>query len=108
MKTRARPSEGGYVLTGAKMWITNSPIADVMIVWAKDDADEIRGFILERGMACAITAVASPNPDVPRKCRRLIEPRLYQLIRQPMPIMDRTFEIEFMESGVEAFAFTFG
>jgi hypothetical protein len=38
----------------------------------------------------------------------LIEPRLYQLIRQPMPIMDRTFEIEFMESGVEAFAFTFG
>jgi glutaryl-CoA dehydrogenase len=50
MKTRARPSEGGYVLTGAKMWITNSPIADVMIVWAKDDADEIRGFILERGM----------------------------------------------------------
>ena len=38
----------------------------------------------------------------------LIEPRLYQLIRQPMPIVDRTFEIEFMESGVEAFAFTFG
>jgi glutaryl-CoA dehydrogenase len=50
MKTRARRSEGGYVLTGAKMWITNSPIADVMIVWAKDDGDEIRGFILERGM----------------------------------------------------------
>jgi glutaryl-CoA dehydrogenase len=50
MKTRARRSEGGYVLTGAKMWITNAPIADVMIVWAKDDADEIRGFILERGM----------------------------------------------------------
>jgi glutaryl-CoA dehydrogenase len=50
MKTRARRSEGGYLLTGAKMWITNSPIADVMMVWAKDDADEIRGFILERGM----------------------------------------------------------
>jgi glutaryl-CoA dehydrogenase len=50
MKTRARRSEGGYVLTGAKMWITNAPIADVMIVWAKDDADEIRGYILERGM----------------------------------------------------------
>ncbi|HXV23013.1 MAG TPA: acyl-CoA dehydrogenase [Alphaproteobacteria bacterium] len=50
MKTRARRTEGGYVLTGAKMWITNSPIADVMIVWAKDDAGEIRGFILERGM----------------------------------------------------------
>jgi glutaryl-CoA dehydrogenase len=50
MRTRARRAEGGYVLTGAKMWITNSPIADVMIVWAKDDAGEIRGFILERGM----------------------------------------------------------
>ncbi|MCI0431044.1 MAG: acyl-CoA dehydrogenase [Rhodospirillales bacterium] len=50
MKTRARKAEGGFVLTGAKMWITNSPIADVMIVWAKDDADEIRGFVLERGM----------------------------------------------------------
>ena len=50
MKTRARKAEGGYVLTGAKMWITNSPIADVMVVWAKDDGGEIRGFILERGM----------------------------------------------------------
>ena len=50
MKTRARKAEGGYVLSGAKMWITNSPIADVMIVWAKDDAGEICGFILERGM----------------------------------------------------------
>ncbi len=50
MRTRARAAEGGYVLSGAKMWITNSPIADVMVVWAKDDAGEIRGFILERGM----------------------------------------------------------
>jgi glutaryl-CoA dehydrogenase len=50
MKTRARKADGGYVLTGSKMWITNSPIADVMVVWAKDDAGEIRGFILERGM----------------------------------------------------------
>jgi glutaryl-CoA dehydrogenase len=50
MKTRARKTEGGYVLKGAKMWITNSPIADVMVVWAKDDAGEIRGFVLERGM----------------------------------------------------------
>jgi glutaryl-CoA dehydrogenase len=50
MKTRARKAEGGHVLTGAKMWITNSPIADVMVVWAKDDAGDIRGFILERGM----------------------------------------------------------
>ncbi|HEX6102435.1 MAG TPA: acyl-CoA dehydrogenase [Alphaproteobacteria bacterium] len=50
MKSRARKAEGGYVLTGSKMWITNSPIADVMVVWAKDDAGEIRGFLLERGM----------------------------------------------------------
>ncbi len=50
MKTRARKVDGGYVLSGAKMWITNSPIADVMVVWAKDDDDVIRGFVLERGM----------------------------------------------------------
>jgi glutaryl-CoA dehydrogenase len=50
MRTRARKAEGGYVLKGAKMWITNSPIADVMVVWAKDDSGQIRGFILERGM----------------------------------------------------------
>jgi glutaryl-CoA dehydrogenase len=50
MKTRARKASGGYVLKGAKMWITNSPVADVFIVWAKDDAGDIRGFILEKGM----------------------------------------------------------
>jgi glutaryl-CoA dehydrogenase len=49
MSTRARPAPGGYRLTGTKTWITNSPIADVFIIWAKDDADEIRGFILEKG-----------------------------------------------------------
>jgi len=49
MATRARPVSGGYRLTGAKTWITNSPIANVMIVWAKLDG-VIRGFILERGM----------------------------------------------------------
>jgi glutaryl-CoA dehydrogenase len=41
--------DGGYSLTGTKSWITNSPIADVFDVWAKDDADEIRGFVLEKG-----------------------------------------------------------
>jgi glutaryl-CoA dehydrogenase len=41
---------GGYVLKGNKTWITNAPIADVMVVWAKDDAGDIRGFLLERGM----------------------------------------------------------
>jgi glutaryl-CoA dehydrogenase len=50
MQTRARKTNGGYVLHGTKTWITNSPIADVFIVWAKDDDGEIRGFILERGM----------------------------------------------------------
>jgi glutaryl-CoA dehydrogenase len=50
MITRARKADGGYILTGAKMWITNSPIADVFVVWAKDDQGEIRGFILEKNM----------------------------------------------------------
>ena len=50
MKARARKVDGGYLLKGSKMWITNSPIADVCVVWAKDDEGEIRGFILERGM----------------------------------------------------------
>ena len=50
MTTRAKKVDGGYSLSGAKMWITNSPIADVMVVWAKDDAGDIRGFVLERGM----------------------------------------------------------
>ena len=49
MTTRAKKVDGGYSLTGTKSWITNSPIADVFIVWAKDDADEIRGFVLEKG-----------------------------------------------------------
>ncbi|RED16566.1 acyl-CoA dehydrogenase [Parasphingopyxis lamellibrachiae] len=50
MKTRAKSVDGGYSLSGAKMWITNSPIADIAVVWAKDDDGVIRGFILERGM----------------------------------------------------------
>ncbi|WP_029009904.1 acyl-CoA dehydrogenase [Azospirillum halopraeferens] len=50
MKTRARKSADGWVISGAKMWITNSPIADVFVVWARDDAGEIRGFVLEKGM----------------------------------------------------------
>ena len=50
MMTRARKVAGGYRLSGTKTWITNSPIADVFIVWAKDDAGEVRGFILEKPM----------------------------------------------------------
>ena len=50
MRTRAKSVDGGYLLTGNKMWISNSPIADVAVVWGKTDDDVIRGFILERGM----------------------------------------------------------
>ena len=50
MVTRARSVLGGFRLSGAKMWISNSPIADVFVVWAKDDDNVIRGFILEKGM----------------------------------------------------------
>ena len=50
MGTRAKSADGGYRLSGSKIWITNSPIADVFIVWAKTDDDKIRGFILEKGM----------------------------------------------------------
>jgi glutaryl-CoA dehydrogenase len=52
MVTRAKKTDGGYLLSGAKNWITNSPIADVLVVWAKSDAHDnrIKGFILEKGM----------------------------------------------------------
>ncbi len=57
MKTRAHKVNGGYRLKGSKMWITNSPIADVFVVWAKTDDGVIRGFILERGM----TGLSAPK-----------------------------------------------
>ena len=57
MESRARPVPGGYRLSGAKMWITNSPIADVFVVWAKDDGGKIRGFVLEKGMQGLATPV---------------------------------------------------
>jgi len=50
MQTRAAKTAGGYVLKGSKMWITNSPIADVFVVWAKTEDGVIRGFVLEKGM----------------------------------------------------------
>ena len=50
MTTRARSVDGGYRVSGAKMWISNSPIADIFVVWAKTDDDVIRGFVLEKGM----------------------------------------------------------
>jgi glutaryl-CoA dehydrogenase len=49
MVTRAKKVDGGYSLTGSKMWISNSPFADVFVVWAKDDGGKIRGFILNKG-----------------------------------------------------------
>ena len=58
MLSTAHPVEGGYVLNGSKMWITNSPIADVFVVWAKQSDDQtIRGFVLERGM----TGLSTPT-----------------------------------------------
>jgi glutaryl-CoA dehydrogenase len=53
MKTTAKKTDSGYVLNGSKMWISNAPIADVFVVWAKSDAHEgkIKGFVLEKGMA---------------------------------------------------------
>jgi glutaryl-CoA dehydrogenase len=50
MRSRARRAPGGWVLSGTKTWITNSPIADLFVVWAKDDEGQIRGFLLEKGM----------------------------------------------------------
>src|SRR5690348_4154083 len=50
MDTRAKTTQGGFLLKGSKMWITNSPIADVFVVWAKNDKGRIRGYILEKGM----------------------------------------------------------
>ena len=50
MQTRARRTRGGWTLNGTKTWITNSPIADLFVVWAKDDEGTVRGFVLEKGM----------------------------------------------------------
>ncbi len=50
MVTRAKKATGGFVLSGAKMWISNAPYADVFLIWAKDESGEIRGYLLEKGM----------------------------------------------------------
>ena len=57
MKTRAKKVDGGYRLSGAKNWISNAPVADVFVVWAKCEDDVIRGFVLEKGM----TGLATPK-----------------------------------------------
>jgi glutaryl-CoA dehydrogenase len=48
MKTRARKSSGGYLLNGTKTWITHSPVADIFVIWAKDDEGSVRGYLIER------------------------------------------------------------
>jgi glutaryl-CoA dehydrogenase len=57
MTTRAKSTNGGYLLSGNKMWITNSPLADVFVIWAKTDDGVIRGFVLEKGM----TGLSAPK-----------------------------------------------
>ena len=57
MATRARKTNGGFLVSGKKVWITNAPLADVFLVWAKNDQDVIRGYILEQGM----TGLAAPK-----------------------------------------------
>ena len=64
MVTRAKAVDGGYRLTGSKMWISNSPLADVFIVWAKTEDDVIRGFILEKGME----GLSAPKSRVSSPC----------------------------------------
>jgi glutaryl-CoA dehydrogenase len=63
MVTRARSVTGGYRISGAKMWITNSPIADVFVVWAKTDDGKIRGFISKRAWrACRAPKIEGKLP----------------------------------------------
>jgi glutaryl-CoA dehydrogenase len=57
MKSRARLVDGGYLLSGSKTWITNAPVANVMVIWAKDEEGVIRGFILEKGMDGLSTSI---------------------------------------------------
>ena len=57
MKTNAKEKDGGYVLNGSKTWITNSPIADVLVVWAKDEQGVLRGFIVDRDVKGLSTPV---------------------------------------------------
>ena len=69
MATRARSQpDGSFILTGSKSWITNAPIADVFVVWAKDDAGAIRGFVLEKGMP-GLTTSRQPNPSLSRPAK---------------------------------------
>jgi glutaryl-CoA dehydrogenase len=58
MKTRARKVAGGYALSGSKTWISHAPVADVLVIWAKDDGGTIRGFVVERDGATGLSTPA--------------------------------------------------
>lgn len=60
METRLRRVKGGYILNGAKMWITNAPVCDIAVIWAKDDENNVRGVVLERGVE-GFSAVETTN-----------------------------------------------
>ena len=64
MKTRARQVDGGYVLNGTKLWITNGSIADVAVVWAKEDDGEIYGYLVEKGTPGLAAVVAEFGPEL--------------------------------------------
>src|SRR5437867_13406742 len=65
LKTRARRQDGAYVLNGTKLWITNGSIADVAVVWAKEDDDEIGGFLVERGTHGLSTHTIQRKSSIP-------------------------------------------
>jgi glutaryl-CoA dehydrogenase len=89
MRTRAKKVKGGWSLSGAKNWITNSPIADIMVVWAKDEDDVIRGFILERKMKGIVT------PKIEGKFSMRASPTgMIQLDEVPVPDEQRLPNVE--------------
>jgi glutaryl-CoA dehydrogenase len=73
MTTRAKKVDGGYSLSGRKMWITSAPLADVAVVWAKDAHDDIRGFIVERGYKGFTTPVIEGKVSLRASCTGAIE-----------------------------------
>lgn len=73
MTTKAKKVPGGYVLNGRKMWITSAPLADVAVVWAKDDSNTIRGFIVERGFKGFETPVIEGKVSLRASCTGAIE-----------------------------------
>lgn len=72
MRTNAKKTTGGFILNGEKTWITNSPLADVFIVWGKDEAGDIRGFILERGMKGLTTPEIEGKLSLQASCTGMI------------------------------------